>query len=230
MSKYIISDCHGCYEEFLKMLDLINFKDDDELFILGDVLDRGDKPLEIIDYIMSHHNIILLKGNHEEFFIEHFEEDDDDSYVWFFNGGQTTFEQIEERGREYEENLYKFISSLPLIKVIDKYILVHSTLDFENNYNDLSLEEFINKQEKNTCLWSRDYIYKEKQYKDYTVICGHTPIQVINETSKDEEVKILHRKGTIYMDCGCFIGKSEGGKLACLRLEDMKEFYVSAMD
>ena len=26
MSKYIISDCHGCYEEFLKMMDLINFK------------------------------------------------------------------------------------------------------------------------------------------------------------------------------------------------------------
>jgi serine/threonine protein phosphatase 1 len=227
MSKYAISDIHGCYKEFLKMMDLINFKEDDELFILGDVLDRGDKPLDIIDYIRSHHNIILLKGNHEEFFIEHFEEVD--SYDWFFNGGQTTYEQIEERGREYEENLYEFISSLLLIKVIDKYILVHSTLNFENNYNDLLIEEFLNKQEKNICLWSRDYIGKEKQYKDYTVICGHTPVQVINETSKDEEVKILHRKGTIYMDCGCFIGNSEGGKLACLRLNDMKEFYVNAI-
>lgn len=228
MSKYVISDIHGCYEVLLNMMDLINFNDEDELFILGDVIDRGDKPLEIIDYIMNHSNINLLEGNHEEFFMNHFE--GDKSYMWFFNGGQTTYDQLEERGGEYKERLYEFISSLPLIKVIDKYILVHSTLDFRNNYNQLSLQEFLNEQEKDICLWGRDNIGKEKQYKDYTVICGHTPVQVINETTVDEEVKILHRKGTIYIDCGCCFGSTEGGKLACLRLDDMKEFYVNAID
>ena len=33
MSKYVISDIHGCYEEFLEILNLINFKAEDELFI-----------------------------------------------------------------------------------------------------------------------------------------------------------------------------------------------------
>jgi serine/threonine protein phosphatase 1 len=228
MSKYVISDIHGCYKEFLKMMDLINFKEYDELFILGDVIDRGDKPLDVIDYIMSHSNISLIKGNHEEFFIDYY--NGDKSYMWFFNGGQTTYDQLEERGCEYEEKLYEFISSLPLIKVIEKYILVNSTLDFKNKYNNLSLEEFLNEQEKDICLWGRDNIGKEKQYKDYKVICGHTPVQVINETSRDEEIKILHRKGNIYMDCGCCFGNCEGGKLACLRLDDMKEFYVKAID
>lgn len=226
MSKYVISDIHGCYEEFLNMIGLINFKEDDELYILGDVIDRGDKPLEIIDYIMSNSNISLIRGNHEEFFIDYF--NGDKSYIWFFNGGQVTYEQLKERGSEYEERLYKFISSLPLIKVIDKYILVHSTLDFIDNYNNLSLEEFLNNQDKFICLWGRDNIGKEKQYKDYTVICGHTPVQVINKTKKDDKVKILYKKGTIYIDCGCCFGKREGGKLACLRLDDMKEFYVNA--
>lgn len=228
MSQYVISDIHGCYEEFLEMMNLINFEDDDELFILGDVIDRGNKPLEIIDYIMSHSNIKLIKGNHEEFFVDYY--NGDDSYMWFFNGGETTHEQLENRGHQYEKMLYEFISSLPIIKVVDKYILVHSTLDFENNSNDLSLEEFLSEQDKYICLWGRDNIGKEKQFKDYTVICGHTPVQVINKTSNEEEVKILHRKGTIYIDCGCFIGKSEGGKLACLRLDDMREFYVNASE
>ncbi|OOM78802.1 metallophosphoesterase family protein [Clostridium sp. BL-8] len=228
MSKYVISDIHGCYEEFIKMMDLINFKEDDELFILGDVIDRGHNPLEIIDYIMSHSNISLIKGNHEEIFIDYY--NGDEPYAWFFNGGKTTYDQLEERGTEYAERLYKYISSLPLIKVIDKYILVHSTLDFIDNYNDLSLEVFLNKQEENICLWGRENIGEEKQYKDYTVICGHTPVQVINETKRDEEVKILYRKGTIYIDCGCFIGKHEGGKLACLRLDDKQEFYVKSID
>ena len=61
MSKYVMSDLHGEYGRFLKMLKLIDFKDTDILYILGDVFDRGNKPLEIIDYIVAHKNIVLLK-------------------------------------------------------------------------------------------------------------------------------------------------------------------------
>ena len=58
--KYVMSDLHGCYDEFIKMLKLINFGEDDEIFILGDIFDRGSKPLEILDYIVSHKNIHLI--------------------------------------------------------------------------------------------------------------------------------------------------------------------------
>lgn len=231
MSKYVISDIHGCYEEFLEMMNLINFKAKDELFIIGDVFDRGDKPLEIIDYIMTYPNITLIKENHEEFFIDYY--NTKELRLWLINGGQSTYNELIIRGSEYEERLYEFISNLPLIEVVDKYILVHSTLNFKNNYNELSLEEFLRQQEKYICLWDRDNIGNEKQYKNYTIICGHTPVQVvINEITTDEkqdeeEVKIQHRKGTIYIDCGCYYGQENKGKLACLRLDDMKEFYVN---
>lgn len=69
----------------------------------------------------------------------------------------------------------------------------------------------------------RESIDNEKQYKDYTVICGHTPVQLI--TGDYENVIILKRKGTMYIDCGCCFEDSNG-KLACLRLDDMKEWYV----
>lgn len=29
--KYVMSDIHGCYDEFINMLELINFSDEDEL-------------------------------------------------------------------------------------------------------------------------------------------------------------------------------------------------------
>ena len=38
---YVMSDIHGEYEKYLKMLDLIGFRDEDELYVLGDVIDRG---------------------------------------------------------------------------------------------------------------------------------------------------------------------------------------------
>ena len=42
---YVMSDLHGQYNAFLKMLELINFTDEDELYILGDIIDRGPNPL-----------------------------------------------------------------------------------------------------------------------------------------------------------------------------------------
>ena len=62
---YVTSDLHGSFKEFKELLKLINFNDDDYMYILGDVIDRGDEPIELIRYIMNSPNIELLMGNHE---------------------------------------------------------------------------------------------------------------------------------------------------------------------
>lgn len=221
MSKYVISDIHGCYDKFIDMLDLIEFKESDELYVCGDIFDRGDKPLEILDYILNHKNIVLLKGNHEKMFEDYFEEGD--SSLWYYNGGATTYSAIVKKNYEYEYSLYSYISKLPLIKVVDKFILVHAGLYLPKNCNDLELDELLKLQEDDINLWSRDNVYSDVQYKDYKIICGHTPVQTINNIYDD--VKIIHKKGHIYIDCGC-VFEQANGKLACLRLDDMQEFYV----
>lgn len=221
MSKYVISDLHGCYDKFIEMLTEISFKENDELYILGDIFDRGDKPLEILDYIQAHNNITLLKGNHEKMFEEYFKEGD--STLWYYNGGETTLSGIMRKGYEYEYSLYKYIRNLPLIKVVDKFILVHAGLYLPKNHNELKLKELIELQEEDINLWTRDYIYSDVQYKDYKIICGHSTVQSINNNYED--VKIIHRKGHIFIDCGCTFERANG-KLACLRLDDMQEFYL----
>lgn len=50
---YVMSDIHGEYEKYLQMLQLIKFSDEDELFVLGDVLDRGPEPIKLIMDMMS---------------------------------------------------------------------------------------------------------------------------------------------------------------------------------
>ena len=62
---YAISDIHGCYEEYIELLEIINFSEDDTLYILGDICDRGEKPMEIYNDIMTRDNVIPLFGNHE---------------------------------------------------------------------------------------------------------------------------------------------------------------------
>lgn len=221
MSRYVMSDIHGCYDRFMQMLDLINFNDKDELYIIGDIIDRGDKPIEIFEYILTHKNIKLLKGNHEDMACNY--QLDGDLSLWMMNGGNTTFyEMLMKPDINYLDNFCNYIKRLPSIMVVGKYILVHAGLTFPKNYNDLSLQEFLDLQDKEECLWDRTHIGNEKQFKDYTIICGHTPVQNIEH---NKEVKIIHRLGHIYIDCGCYFEKANG-KLACLRLDDLKEFYI----
>lgn len=44
---YVMSDLHGMYSSYLKMLRKIHFCDADMLYILGDVIDRGPQPIQI---------------------------------------------------------------------------------------------------------------------------------------------------------------------------------------
>ena len=53
MSKYVISDIHGNYEKYRKMLQLINFNEEDILYILGDVIDRGEHGIKILQHMMQ---------------------------------------------------------------------------------------------------------------------------------------------------------------------------------
>ncbi len=62
-NKYILSDIHGCTKTFESLLKNINFSREDELFILGDYINRGSNSKQVIDLIMKmeslKYNIVL---------------------------------------------------------------------------------------------------------------------------------------------------------------------------
>ena len=62
---YVMSDLHGDYKKYLQMIEKIKLNNDDLLYILGDVIDRGDDGLKILFDMMKRPNIIPLLGNHE---------------------------------------------------------------------------------------------------------------------------------------------------------------------
>ena len=50
---YVLSDIHGNFEIFKRMLDKIQFNSHDQLYILGDICDRGPCSLDIYFYIQN---------------------------------------------------------------------------------------------------------------------------------------------------------------------------------
>jgi len=76
MKYYIAADIHGFYTEFHKALDEAGYFTDPEphkLIILGDIFDRGQKAVEMQEFIlqfMEQDAVILVRGNHEDLYEE----------------------------------------------------------------------------------------------------------------------------------------------------------------
>ncbi len=62
---YVIADIHGCYEQYQKLLKAIKFTDRDDLYVLGDVVDRGPESMKVLQDMMLRHNVYPILGNHE---------------------------------------------------------------------------------------------------------------------------------------------------------------------
>ena len=116
---YVISDIHGCYSEYLKLLEMIDFNDNDILYVLGDVIDRGEHSIQVLKHMMLYPNIIPIVGNHEYMALmvlkklcveidgynveEYLCEEDMMNYMnWCIDGGYKTIEEF--RKLSLEEN------------------------------------------------------------------------------------------------------------------------------
>ena len=94
MAHYVVSDIHGEDDRFHAMLQKINFSKEDTLYILGDVVDRGPHPVELLREIMATPNMKMLLGNHEFMCLRYFAPDALEKYIqhWNRNGNATTLE------------------------------------------------------------------------------------------------------------------------------------------
>mgnify|MGYP003293530442 CR=1 FL=1 len=62
---YVMSDLHGEYGRYKQMLEKSAFSENDELYVLGDVVDRGPEPVRLLQDLASRDNVFLIMGNHE---------------------------------------------------------------------------------------------------------------------------------------------------------------------
>lgn len=148
MSTYVMSDLHGNYDSYIKMLELIQLSDDDTLYILGDILDRGPNPIKLLLDLMKRTNVRILAGNHCAMALECLsflmQEITEDSIKmagpnillslsdWRYNGGDTTVKELRKYDKKMQREIVEFISGLEMYAELSvggkEYILVHSGL------------------------------------------------------------------------------------------------------
>lgn len=242
--KFVMSDIHGCYDKMIEMLDKIDFNESDTLYILGDVVDRGPDPIKILQYIMKNKNIELILGNHERMFLDYLEDgvyesetekiiaEDEIETLYLRNGGSSTIQRFYALPEAEQLEVEKFLKSIPLFKIVDKYILVHSGLSSDEVSENQTIYDFMSAQFEEDLLWIREDFYMNPAIEDYVVVFGHTPTRYMYEDCDNtylETLKIWHDKSyddKIGIDCGAVFGNHRGCSLACLCLDTLEEFYV----
>lgn len=67
MKTFVIGDIHGCFDELLSLLKLVDFNEqEDNLWLTGDIINGGPKPIETLDFLLELKNKpIMVLGNHE---------------------------------------------------------------------------------------------------------------------------------------------------------------------
>lgn len=232
---YVMSDIHGHTLEFIEMLEKIRFSGEDTLYILGDVIDRGECNIPLLKFIMDSENIILLKGNHEAMMLDYLQ-GKDKCGDWFANGGDITFHEYKGLKKKDQTKIYNFLYSLPLYKEIDvngkHYFLSHAGMIINPKFDLEKLIE-LNSHQPDNFYWLRRaafFMDVDVSYLNTTFIFGHTPVCILEDYAViDEENTKRIRNNMIYkteykinIDTGVAFNK----QLSCLRLDDMEEFYI----
>jgi bis(5'-nucleosyl)-tetraphosphatase (symmetrical) len=69
MRHFAIGDVQGCYDTLLHLLDHIQYTEADELWFVGDLINRGKKSLETLRFIKTLPRKKIVLGNHEIHFL-----------------------------------------------------------------------------------------------------------------------------------------------------------------
>ncbi|MBQ7833029.1 MAG: fructose-bisphosphatase class III [Lachnospiraceae bacterium] len=253
MSNYVMSDVHGQYKSYMKMLKKIDLKAEDTLYVLGDAIDRGSDGIKILSDIMKRPNVELILGNHELLMLDalkNFDEirskdrhDTDDIDLWLdpCNGGEATYEAFEKLTVSKRKAIVAFLEEAWIIrklKVDNKtYHLSHAytvpkKMKDGFRYSDLSHDEIWDVVWMN--IYDRAFIREnhEKLYpnKKTIYVSGHTFTQRLDCIDELGRGLVYHNPDYygyhVYnIDCGMAL-KNKSSQLSCMRLEDGEIFYI----
>ena len=230
---YVMSDIHGEYEKYRRMLDQIGFSPEDTLYVLGDAVDRGPEPVRLLQDMASRENVYFIRGNHEcmasyvlralnvEITRENAQTHLDGTLMraileWQQDGGDVTMKAFRALSPDEREDLLDYIDDAPLYEAAEAggrtFIMVHAGLGGfapGRRLREYTAQELAFMRHDHT----RRYFDDPSVY----VVAGHTPTQAV--TGKAE---IHIESNNILIDCGAVYG----GRLACLCLDTMREYYV----
>ncbi len=217
---WAVSDVHGCYEQYRKLLEKIHFSPSDTLYFLGDAVDRGPEPMKVVLDLASRENVVPLLGNHDWLawqVLRRFgetiaqgglpkgtPEEVAQYYFWRKRGGQTTIDSYRRAAPSQRQIMLEYFARCKLWHQVrvgkTLYWMVHAGL------GDYAPERPPASYTPRQLLIQRDD-YTSPLSPDFTLLSGHTPTAVIDPGCAG---RIWQGNGRVAIDCGISHGLTLG--------------------
>ncbi|RUS45843.1 metallophosphoesterase family protein [Cohnella sp. AR92] len=215
----MISDIHGCLVDLDQLLNTISFDSRvDQLFLLGDFVDRGPNSKETVERVMQlvqQHHAIALRGNHDQRLVDLIRNSNKDVRRKFLeHGGLQTIQSYlhsevlelnddvldsatDYIGKNFMDHI-RFLENLPLYYEDDSHIYVHAGLN--PNYPNWR------EQPDYDFMYIKDeFIYSRMRF-DKPVVFGHTRTSDIHGSPD-----VWFQEDRIGIDGGCAYGLQLNG-------------------
>lgn len=230
---YVMSDIHGMYDKYKAMLEKLDLSPEDALFILGDVIDKGEDGIKILADMRYRANIYPVLGEHEYLagkLLPLFEDADSKEEceslltnetkslydLWLMSGGEPTLKGFLNLSGEDRESILDYLGEFEPYEQVEaagrSYVLVHAginSFDTGKELDDYGEQDFLLKPSDLSKVY----------FKNSFLVCGHVPTA---DLSKDGKARVISKNHQLKIDCGA----CEGGKLAAVCLDTLKVYYV----
>lgn len=229
----VISDIHASLKLLKRLLKKVKYTADDYLFINGDLCEKGNSSLEVIDFVrkltLKSDGVFVSKGNCDV--VHRFVyQGNEGIYRYMENRKQSIlnemlelhgktvadFRDLKELGEFYSRHFHdeiQWLESLPVAFETDDHLFIHA-----------GLNKSVEQTDEVTAL-SVPAFYEKGHYEQKMVIVGHWPVvnYRTNEICSQNPI-IDYDKRIIAMDGGNRI-KSDG-QLNALVMEDGHYSYT----
>jgi hypothetical protein len=167
----IIGDIAGRYDEL--MLLLSKMPEADLIIAVGDLIDRGPKSKEVVEWFMNNDKATAIYGNHEDLMINGIVHKD--MHLWLHNGGDATLRSYLEEGQDTIDSAdvpvqhLQWLQTLPLWYQTDDLFISHAPVT-SLKYIPGQYDERHRRPEEGNFIWNRTEP-KKPQHK--FMIYGH---------------------------------------------------------
>ncbi len=218
--RIIIGDVHGYYDGVIRLLNKIKPDGEDQIYFLGDLIDRGPDSNKIVTFVRRG-NYKCIRGNHEQMLIDSFSSisgkvNGQALQAWLYAGGQTTVTSYGKHGIPQED--LEWIRNLPTYFDLGDIWLVHAGIDPQLP---------LTKQNEHQFCWIRDEFHRmsEPYFPDKLIITGHTMTFTFHGVLPG---KLASGNGWLDIDTGAYHPKS--GWLTALDIDNRQVYQVNVFN
>lgn len=167
----IIGDIAGRYDELMLLLD--KMPEADLVLSVGDMVDRGPKSRQVLEWFMNTENADALYGNHEDLFWNGIV--NKNTWTWVMNGGGATLQSFRKEGEESNidveipQEILDWVRTRPLYFETDDLFVSHAPVTTLKNLPDRFNKDDVGPWEGNF-IWNR---FEPKKPLDKFVVHGH---------------------------------------------------------